>query len=76
MASNGSITTLLVAAGAIIFLAGWIYLVVIAFKESPIWGLAILLIPLAWLIYIPMRWKMAWKPFLALVVGFALLGAG
>ncbi len=49
--------TLLLFLGAIAFLAGWLWIVVIAFSESVLWGVLILLIPITALVFIFLNWE-------------------
>ena len=56
--------------GVVLYVGGWLWTVVIAFKESLPWGVGTLLIPIVWLFYLLSRWRETW-PCLVL----ALLGA-
>ena len=75
--------TLLMAAGAIVGLIGWIGVLLLAFRESTVWGILSLLIGIVWLIYAIMHWDEAKKPFLLslggsilMILGSVLAGAG
>jgi hypothetical protein len=59
--------------GLILALIGGLWIVVIAFKESVIWGLGSLLIPLVALIFVAQHWAAAKKPFIVEVVGIGLI---
>ena len=48
-------------------------LLVVAFKKSPAWGVACVLIPLAGLFFVAMNWKDAKRPFLGLIASTAVL---
>ena len=69
--------------GAILMGIGWlaaaiggIWIVVIAFQESVLWGLGSLFIPLVALIYVVMHWENTKKPFLIELGGVALAVVG
>lgn len=55
--------------GGIVSLAGWIWIVIIAFQENVGWGIGCLLCPPASLVYVIMHWEKTKKPFLIEVVG-------
>jgi hypothetical protein len=70
---------LLLALGGILTLAGWVMLLVLGFKKSIGWGLAILF--LSWLIiplvaFLARYWSEAKAGFLLLVTGMAVSGIG
>jgi hypothetical protein len=54
---------LLVIGGVISFVAG-IWFLVVAFRESVLWGLGCLLIPFVSLIFLIIHWSEAKRPFL------------
>lgn len=56
--------------GAILYVVGWLWTVVIAFKESPLWGIGCFLFPIVWIYYVATRWQETRPCFL-----LALLGA-
>jgi hypothetical protein len=56
--------------GAVLYVAGWLWTVAIAFKETPLWGIGTLLIPVVWVFYLFSRWR---KTRLCLVL--AIVGA-
>jgi hypothetical protein len=68
--------------GTFIALIGGIWIAVLAFQESVLWGLGCLFIPFVSLIFVILHWDTAWKPFLIALAGVALtmlgslLGAG
>lgn len=67
---------LLVILGLVIFIT-WIWLVVIAFKESVLWGLMVLILslflsPIPVIIFAAMHWKRANKPFLIHIIATIL----
>lgn len=60
----------------ILFLIGWavaaiggLWLVVVAFKESVLWGLGVLVVPFVGLFFAVTHWKEAKSPFLLSTAG-------
>ena len=66
---------LIIIAWLVLFVTG-IWLVVIGFQRSILWGLAVLFIPFAGLIFVIMYWQDAKKPFLISLGAFAVFVAG
>ncbi len=64
---------LLMGLGVLVFTAGSIWLLVRAFHTSVGWGLAVLLLPIANLVYAITHWKTAKAPFLLFLLGAALI---
>ncbi len=66
----------LMVVGVLISLAAFVWLLVIAFRESTVWGLACLLIPFVVLVFAFKFWDEAKMPFFGILVGsfFALFG--
>ncbi|MBI2919832.1 MAG: hypothetical protein HYY18_01970 [Planctomycetes bacterium] len=62
--------------GLVIMLVGGIWLLIEAFKESVLWGLGCLFIPIVSLIFVILHWDKAGKPFLIQVVGAVLFAIG
>jgi len=69
--------------GAIISLVGGIWILVLAFQESVLWGLGCLFVPLVMLIFVIMFWNKASRPFLiylggvlVILLGMAMGGGG
>ncbi len=62
--------------GIAIAAIGGIWLLVLAFRESFIWGIGFIIVPFVSLIFVALHWGKAWKPFLINVVGGALIFAG
>ncbi len=62
--------------GAVLMLIGGLWLIIEAFKESILWGLGCIFIPIAGLIFVLMHWDKAGKPFLIQVAGVALFALG
>jgi len=73
MSTLGSILSII---GAVVALAGGIWLAVVAFKESILWGIGCLLVPCVALIFAIMHWDKAKKPFLVELGGALLCSIG
>jgi len=67
--------TLLSGVGALLYVVGWLWTVVIAFKESGGWALATLFIPIAWVYYLVSRWRDTWPCIILAVVGAVMFFA-
>ena len=72
---------LLIFVGVILGIAAGIWLLVLAFRENLLWGLAMLFVPIAGLAFVFRHWDVSKKPFLMnlcawlfLLLGGALLG--
>jgi len=63
-------------AGVIVMFFSWILLLVAAFKENPMWGIAILLFSIAGLIFYILHFGKAKLSFLLQLVAFAAIGGG
>lgn len=59
----GLVLVLVILLGLVSFVAS-VWLVVVAFKQSPLWGLATLFIPFAALVFVIKYWQESKKPFL------------
>ena len=66
----------LMGIGYIIMLVGSIWVLVVAFQESVLWGVCALLIPFAALVFVVMNWEKAGKPFLISLAGIVPLVIG
>jgi len=62
--------------GFLFYFVGQIALLVAAFKESVVWGLCVLIIPFAALVFLIKCWEAAKQPFLVAIMGGGLIGAG
>jgi hypothetical protein len=74
---------LLALVGGIVILVGSIWLIVLAFQESVLWGLGDLFVPFVALIFVISFWDRTAKPFLislgglvAIIAGSAMMGPG
>jgi len=63
--------------------AGGLWFLVVAFQESPLWGLGCLLVAPVSLIFLILHWDEAGKPFLVqlagivpMFIGIAMMGPG
>jgi len=56
-----------------IYLIGWIWFLVAAFRESIWWGLACLFIPIVQLIFLIVHWREARKPFFLQLLGLVII---
>ena len=61
----------LMVVGGGVCVSGGLWLLVVAFRESPLWGLACLLMPLAAFVFLFTHYDRAARPF-----GVSLLGSG
>ena len=70
------IGSLLYWVGIIISAFGGIWLLVVAFQESVLWGLGCLFVPIVSLVFVIMHWEKGGKPFLISLGGgvIALIG--
>lgn len=57
-------------------LVGGIWIVVLAFKKSVLWGIGSLIVPFVSLIFVIMNWQETKKPFLIQIAGVVLLVVG
>ncbi len=62
--------------GAFFLLGSAIVLLVRAFQASLSWGLAVLFIPFAALVFLSKHWKQSWRIFLTSLLGVALIVIG
>jgi hypothetical protein len=59
--------------GCILLLVGGIWIVVLAFKKSVLWGIGSLIVPFVSLIFVIMNWQDSKKPFLIQIAGVVLV---
>lgn len=62
--------------GAIVCVVSGIWLLILAFRESILWGLGSLIIPLVGLFFVILHWDVAKKPFLYNLLGVAIILIG
>ena len=65
--------SLLLIAGGIIALVGWIMFLIVAFKESILWGIGCLIFAVVGLVFLVLHWNDAKKPFFIWLAGGAIL---
>ncbi len=62
--------------GVVLYIAGWLWGVSMAFREGCGWGIGALLIPIVWLYYIVSRWSDTWRSLALAALGAALFFFG
>ncbi len=63
--------------GGLLVVIGWIWLVVMGFQDSVLWGiLNLLLFPILAIVFGAMHWPKTQVPLVLLIVGLVLGGAG
>ena len=67
----GIIAGLLMLAAVVLSIVGQIWIIVLAFQESIIWGLLVLVFAPAGLVFVGMHWEDAQKPFFIQIGGMA-----
>lgn len=67
---------IVVILGLLAVVVGNLWLIVLAFKESVLWGLGTLFLPLVGLVFAITRWQTAKLPFLIALGGLVLCIAG
>lgn len=67
---------LTVWAGMLLLLVGGLAFIVVAFKESILWGLGVLFLPFVSLIFLILHWRTAKTPFFWQIGGFLLVLLG
>jgi len=67
---------LLSGLGLLLAVVGGIWLLVLAFKKSLVWGLASFFIGPVLLVFAIMHWEVSKKPFLIWLAGFVLIIIG
>jgi hypothetical protein len=75
-AGMGALAGILVGIGYLAAMIGGIWIIVIAFQDSVLWGLGSLLIPLVALVFVIQHWEETKKPFLIEIGGIVLAVAG
>lgn len=62
--------------GMILMLVGMIFFIIVAFRTSLLWGLAVLFLPVMWLVFLVVEWREAKRPFFWQLWGIALVMLG
>ena len=65
--------TLVLWAGVILCLVGGLFFLIAAFRESVLWGLAVLFVPFVSLIFLILHWSRAKDSFFLQLWGIALV---
>lgn len=73
---KATVAALLIILGFIVAAVGGIWLLVVTFQESILWGIGALLVPLVSLIFVITHWEESKKPFLINVAGLILVILG
>ena len=68
--------TVLMMLGLLAAFIGGIWLIVVAFQESVVWGLLTLFVGPAGIVFAIMHWERAGKPFLLQIGGLLVMFAG
>jgi hypothetical protein len=76
MPSMDIIAGSLIFLGFVIFIVGWFLFMVAAFRESILWGLACLFIPIVQLFFLIVHWPAARRPFFLQLLAFVMIIVG
>ena len=71
-----SAVSFLFIVGVLLAVVGGLWLLVVGFQTSILWGIGMLLLPIIGLIFVFLHWQQAKSPFLLQVVGVVLIFAG
>jgi len=63
----------LILAGLVLFVVGGFLFLVAAFRESVLWGLACLFVPIVSLFFLIVHWPVARKPFFLQLLAFVFI---
>ena len=72
----GTIGMILGGIGSIVSLVGGIWILVIAFQKSVLWGLGCMFIPCVILYFAATNWELTKKPFLIMIGGIVVSAIG
>jgi len=67
------LSIILVSLAALFLLAGYVWMIVVAFRVNLPWGLLVLFVPLMPLMFLIVHWEVARKPFLCGLAGLVTL---
>jgi hypothetical protein len=59
--------------GIALAVAGYLWIVALAFRSGPLWGLGCLLLPPVGLLYCILHFRDTWKPFVLSVAGWTMM---
>ncbi len=62
--------------GVLLTVVGGLWLLVVGFQTSILWGIGMLLLPIISLFFVVVHWQQARSPFLLQVVGIVVIFAG
>lgn len=65
----------LLTLGSLLMLAGGVWMIVVAFRRSVVWGLCYLFVPLAALVFLVVAWAEAKRAFLVNTLGVLLMAS-
>jgi hypothetical protein len=68
--------TLLAFTGLVLLGAGGIWLLILTFSESVLWGLGSLLLPFVSLVFVAMNWEITKRAFMLQLVGALMMFGG
>jgi len=70
------IAVTLILLGLVLFIVGGFWFLIAAFRESVLWGLACLFIPIVQIFFLIVHWPKAKRPFLLQLLAFVMIIAG
>jgi hypothetical protein len=73
MASMDLLAVSLIVVGMIMLIIGGVWFLVAAFRESVLWGLACLFVPIVQLFFLIVHWPEAKRPFLFQLLAIVLV---
>ena len=68
-----TIAALAVFVGLILLIVGGIWFIVEAFRESILWGIAVILLPIVDIVFLILHWRRAREPFFLQLWGVAII---
>lgn len=70
------LSTALILLGIVVLVIGGFWFLVTAFRESVLWGLACLFLPIVQLFFLIVHWPEAKRPFFLQLLAFMIIVAG
>jgi hypothetical protein len=67
---------MLMMAGYLVLVVGGLWMVIVAFQESVLWGIGCMVLPFLGLVFLFMYWQQAKRPFFLQLAGMALVLVG
>jgi hypothetical protein len=71
---TSTLSWILLGFGGLLLGFGWLWMAIVAFQRSTGWGLFVLLVPFAGLLFIFKSWEDARRPFATQLIGLAFCG--